>query len=453
MLEEDSTLVEKVKVTSARWNPLRRVDTLGRFDFNTCVVMLDSLQFSSVQGVSLADLKSDDKIDVSNCERLIKALALAVHEYTHFIDFTSTLWGLRHLRMLHRAYTCDLTDEFKFHAMRTYYMHLKRLKFPDYYTAVNNKYDKSGGSWGARVTAGREFRADGKPGERPILFVRFTNEKDELIVRSPISVISLLETGAMAAEIGATQSLIKRIDDDGQRKVQEMLYSDQLLKYLYDENLTEYSVCAHLVANHFNQKDAGIVFFASGVIARVVLNSSKDVYDVVLKNINVFLEKFRARYSEPDAKAIRRAIGNYDPGALFYVLCFKMESSALDSKFDFAMSLITTMAMFGIHFEKDYKRTALEEAEMIFGELRTSPIRTVAETATAGFENFTRMIGDFGTIDLHNMNLPPVLLGDNEEYEFHTVAHNRLNGMGVEDAYLEMWDGQQRMQQFGDACF
>ncbi|WP_241157136.1 hypothetical protein, partial [Pseudomonas viridiflava] len=107
------TLVEKIKASSARWNPLRKVDTLGQFDFNTCIVMLDSLESSSVKEIAISDLESTNRIDLATFERLRKALVLAVHEYTHFVDSTSTLWGLRHLRMMHRAYGCITHDESK----------------------------------------------------------------------------------------------------------------------------------------------------------------------------------------------------------------------------------------------------------------------------------------------------------------------------------------------------
>lgn len=451
MSEEKLSLVQKVKKTSARWNPLRKVDTLGQFDFNTCVVMLDSLQLPSVRGITFDDLKSVEKIDVVTCARLTKALVLAVHEYTHFVDSTSTLWGLRHLRLLHRAYTCDEGDENKFHVMKTYYTHLKRIKFPDYYTTVSKQFETAR-PWQWKLTTGREFRPDGKPSERPILFVRFFNERWEPIIRSPISTISLLETGAMAAELEASMSLLRRIEGDNERTVATKLFEKESFEYLYNPKLTEYSVCAHLVANRFNVSEATQAFWGSSVIARVTLNTSAIAYNTILKNIQVFFEKFGLRNSEPEAKAIRRALGNYDSGALFYVICMMMDKDALKSSASFVASLVVTMAKFGVHFQKDYERTALEEAETIVAELKGSTFKTVVDVANAAFENLTAMIGGFGTLNLDDMHLPPVLLGDNEEYEFHNVASNKLKGIGVEESYLEMWDGQQRMQEFGDAC-
>lgn len=451
MLNQNLSLAKKVKKTSARWNPLRRVDTLGQFDFTTCIVMLDSLEAPSVKGISLADLKSEVKIDLATYSRLTKVLSLAVHEYTHFVDSTSTLWGLRHLRMLHRAFTCDITDESKFHVMRTCYTHLKRIKLPDYYTTVTKEFDTAR-PWQWRPTSGREFRYDGKPSERPIFFIRFFNKNWEPIVRSPISTISLLETCAMAAELKATISLLTRIQDDDERTVQTKIFETETMAYLYNENLTEYSVCAHLVANRFNASEASFTFWASAIIARVVLNSSQDVYRTVLKNIKAFFDVVGLSNGKPEAKAIRRGLENCDPGVLFYVLCLTMDENALDSVSDFAMSLVATLIRFGVHYNKDYERTALEEAESIIQEVSTSRVKTIADLAAAGLENLTNMVGHYGLMDLQKMNLPPVLLGDSSIHNFHNVEQNCLKNFDIEESYLEMFDGQLQMESFGDAC-
>lgn len=451
MSDLNDTLVKKIKASSARWNPLRKVDTLGQFDFNTCVVMLDSLESSSVRGIALSDLDSVEKIDLATCERLMKALVLAVHEYTHFVDSTSTLWGLRHLRMMHRAYVCVDNDESKFHVMRSYYTHLRRLKLPQYYTTVSQQFitDRP---WLSRLTTGREFRPDGKPGERPILFVRFYNEKWDPIVRSPISTISLLETGAMAAEMEAARSLLRRIEDENQRIVATSLFEENAFEYLYNPNLTEYSVCAHLVANRFNVSEATLAFWAASIIAKVALNASLDVFATVLKNIRAYFDGVGLRYSEDEAKAIRRALGNNDPGALFYVICFMMHDDALKNPIRFGASLVVAMARLGVHFEKNYERTALEEAQSIFAEIKESSFDTIARVASAGFENLNKMIGRFGMLKLTDMHLPPVLLGDSKQHDFHPADVNKLKGFDLETSYFEMSEGQERMQNFGDAC-
>lgn len=450
MFDPKLTLSENLKKTSARWNPLRKVDTLGQLDFNTCIVMLDSLEEPSVRGVSLSDLHSKDQIDVVTFSRLEKVLSLVVHEYTHFVESTSTIWGLRHLRTLHRAYTCDLRDEKKLYVMRSCYNHLKRMKLPDYYTTVN-KDVVAEQPWGWTVTSGREFRADGNPGGRPIFFVRFFNKGGESIVRSPMSPISLLETTAMAAELAVSISLIKRIENEGERTVQATLFETQTLKYLYDENLTEYSVCAHMVANHFGIKDAAIAFEVSAVIARVVLNSSHSVYNTVLKNIKIFFDHMGLANGQQEAKAIRRGLENYDPGVLFYVLCMRMEGP-LGSLPQLGLTLMTTLLTLGVHYERDYKTSAIKEAGEIFKEIGSSPVEAIATLAAAGLDNFNNMIGRYGLLDLHNMNLPPVLLGDSAQYKFHEVAGNKLNDLDLDEIYLEMLDGQIRMENFGDAC-
>lgn len=451
MSENQLTLAQQVKKTSTRWNPLRKVDTLGQYDFCTCVVMLDSLEANSIKGISLTDLESEHKIDITSYSRLSKSLALAVHEYTHFVDSTSTLWGLRHLRLLNRAYTCNLTDESKFHVMRTFYTHLKRIKLPDYYTTVDDELDASK-PWQWAITSGREFRYDGTPGERPIFFVRFLNERSQHIIRSPLSTVSLLETCAMAAEFEATISLLNRIEDDEQRTIQIRLFEKEAMSYLYNKNLTEYSVCAHLVANRFNIPEATIALRAASIIARIVLNSSQSVYKLIVKNIKVFFDTVGLRNGQPEAKAIRRGLENYEPGVLFYVLCVKMEARGLNSISELAMPLMITLAQFGVIYNKNYNETAAQEAESIFQELVTSSNNTIAKIAKAGLDNFTKTVGNYGLMDLHQMNLPPALLGDSTIHKFHNSAENKLKDFDVDDSYFDLINGQLQMESFGDAC-
>ncbi|WP_416424484.1 hypothetical protein RAM80_01595 [Pseudomonas sp. App30] len=450
MLAGNLTLIERVKDSSARWNPLRKVDTLGQFDFNTGVVMLDSLLIQDVQGVSLPELDSNQPIDMESFQKLSKVLPLAVHEYTHFVEATSTVWGLRHLKMLDKAYSCDFADESKFHVVRTYYTHLRRLKFPDYYTAVPNLYDATR-PWQWRPSAGREFRHDGKPSERPIIFIRFSNTAGQLVARSPISLISLLETSAMSAEIEANLALIARIQDEGERTVQAAIYEDELFSYLYDVTLTEYSVCAHLVANRFNMPNARVSFLASSVIARTVLNSSKDVYSVVLKNFNVYLARVGLSGSDQESKMLRRSLANSDPGALFYIICLQMDRGALSSLPAFASGLVVAMRQLGVKFEF-YIETALREAGGLHADLIGSSLNSVVEFAAAGFENLACMLGAYGMLKLSDMNLPPVLLGDDSEWRLHDATANRLRGFGVPDSYFELVEGQIKMEAFGDAC-
>lgn len=222
---DNPTLVKRVRDSGSRWNALRKVDTLAMFDFGTSIVTLDSLHLPEVAGVKLTDLSSAYQLDFQTFERQSKALSLAVHEYTHFVDSTSTVWGLRHLKVLDKAYSCSMADESGFYVMRQCYNHLKRLKLPDYYTAVPEIHAATR-PWRWALSAGREFKHDGKPGDRPILFSRFSNADGELLARSPISVISLLETNAMAEEIEVSAVLNSRLGDE--RVVQERVYERKI---------------------------------------------------------------------------------------------------------------------------------------------------------------------------------------------------------------------------------
>lgn len=92
-------------------HPLHNVDILGSVDFSNLIVTFDSLNTTSVTNALRVFnsrfvrpkyinkiLTSREYLDIE------KVLPLAIHEYTHFFDSTSTLWGLKHLNLLNRSY-------------------------------------------------------------------------------------------------------------------------------------------------------------------------------------------------------------------------------------------------------------------------------------------------------------------------------------------------------------
>lgn len=448
MMDQGLTLVERVRKSGSRWNALRKVDTKAMFDFGTNIVTLDSMRFPEVAGITLADLSSTHDLDFQVFERHCKALSLAVHEYTHFVDATSTVWGLRHLRLLDKAYNCSMADESEFYVMKQCYNHLKRLKLPDYYTAVPEAHAATR-PWRWALSAGVEFKHDGKPGDRPILFSRFSNVDGEFVARSPISVISLLETNAMAEEIEVNAVLNSRLGD--QRVVQERIYETGILSHLYNENLTEYSVCAHMVANHFGMKDVRIAFWASSVISRLALNSARTVYQRMGQNLKPFFADMGLRSNDSQVKLIYKSLADYNPGAIFYVICMYMPQGALAYKQSFLIALQQVMRKLGVD-EVFFKDEALSEASDYIGMLRKSPNSTMSLIGSAGFENFTRLIGRVGLLPFTNLNLPPVLLIGDDKYQFHDNELNTLKDFDIEVGYLEMVEGQFKMEAFGDAC-
>jgi hypothetical protein len=268
------------KQKTKRWNCFSATDTLGSFDFYTSTVSLDALTFTDVvsaQGEFSSFLRRKHKDHTATIESnayttIEKVLPLASHEYTHFIDATSTIWGLRHLLMMKEAYEADDRKggtEVGFYRAKIFYDHIRMLRLPDYYTLRDGLAPNST-PWQYQFSAGRLFTSQGQTSDRTVVFTRFLNSSGDFIVRSPLSTVSLLEASAMAQEIFIAMFLLANTDPEF-RAVEGSLYSARLMKYLYRPDITEYSVCVHLVANMLRLTDPASAFQICARLVNVVL--------------------------------------------------------------------------------------------------------------------------------------------------------------------------------------
>jgi hypothetical protein len=88
---------EKIKETQ---NILSSIDTEALFDFWTYTVSLDSLNLNDIEALN----EKNTSVSSINYKHR-KVFSLANHEYTHFIDMTSTIYGIKHLLMMKNAYS------------------------------------------------------------------------------------------------------------------------------------------------------------------------------------------------------------------------------------------------------------------------------------------------------------------------------------------------------------
>jgi hypothetical protein len=99
-------IYRKFKEKNAKGNQLSAVDVLGSFDFATNLISLDSIEAKDLSSLVM-NREEDSPLPDEIVFGLRKVLPLAIHEYTHFIDATSTVWGINHLSKMRFAYECD----------------------------------------------------------------------------------------------------------------------------------------------------------------------------------------------------------------------------------------------------------------------------------------------------------------------------------------------------------
>lgn len=439
--------------TRSRWSILSKVDQLGAMDFWTLTISLDALSPADTVGLSVDDLQiqKDTIYNYVEYERRKKVLLLAAHEYTHFVDATSSLWGLRHLSYIESCHKVNLRNETEFYLLKHTYDYMRSIRLPAYYTTVNRKLPAQR-PWRSNISCGVTFSSDGRITDSPIIFVNFLTADEKLIVRSPLSVISLLEASAMAKEIEVHVNLIAHLQEP-EKTVEKRHLSEELLNYIYNPEITEYSACFHLLANFQNEKDIGIVSRAVGILCRIVLNAPEIAFITATKNIAEYAKQMGLHKDSLEVARIKSALEKQNRGALYFLIAVLLPKGALESQMHFISSLEVSLKSVGLSIEK-LKRGAHQEAENLWKILSKSKLQSIRSLAECGYDNFKKVFRAGLEYSLEELALPPSLHGDGNmtPYLFSTSERNNLRAFDLEKAYDELVECQLKAENFSEAC-
>lgn len=450
-------LFEKLVQARGKHNVLSQCDILGSFDFYSLIVSLDSLKKKHFENLELAhrqlreSLKSKGNLTQDTCKELRRIFPLAEHEYTHFVDSTSTLWGAKYLNLMAKAYKSDDQrfggQENVFFQAKQFSDLLRFIKLPSYFTYKSPVTNVSR-PWTFRESIGNRFDSSGEVSLHPILFTQFGNSKREPIVRSPVSTLSILECSAMSQEVACNISLIFRLER-GVRDVELHLYTQELLDYIYNRDLTEYSVCAHLLANFQKEPDIALTFKYCGIICRYVLNTPSVIYKNLAENADL-LSVFGVGHEEWISK-IKQGLELCEPGFLYYLICKLLPFDSLNSSVAFTNGINATFKSLGIDV-KDLKLEAKREFETLLAEINHSPLSNIIKISNSGYKNFEMINWDNPSLPFDILDLPPVLLGDSSSIQIFPGVEKGLKTLDLDHLFEDMIEGQSWVERFTEAC-
>jgi hypothetical protein len=439
----------------AQRDHLSAVDVLGTFDFSTAVIYLKSLVAADIDHARTA-LKefrpawNDGKPNLMTGQQfatLAKSQPLIAHEYTHFVDTTSTLWGLRHLLLMSEAYGSINLDESNYYKAREFSGHARIIRLPNYYTVVHKTHDHQ--PWQSIITIGRTFEAGGKISNRPILFSQFLNSDEQAMVRSPVSTVSILEASAMAQEVMNISRLLQLTDPE-YRLIEDRELHRKTLQFLYDKNFTEYSVCVHILANKLGCKDALVAFTICSRLTRLTLNFPAVIFDKLAENCPV--EKVLNIPAQHEfSQAVRDGLRCRDLGTIYYLLCNALPANVVESEKHVSPAVATALKVLGTS-EDELAIAAQAEAGFLIESLDETKIERIRTLAHAGHENFKSIGLQSGELEFRELNLPPALLGDDTIANIYTGDKNSLSAFDVEGCFFELDDGMSWVTRFSEAC-
>ncbi len=428
-----------------------QLDVLGSFDFYTTVIELGAIEPRDLARLKdIPRMSEGPVLTLDHFHAHDGVMPLVMHEYTHFVDATSTCWGLHHLSLLDNAYRAMRAErEDQYHHLKSLHDHMRALRLPAYYRLVGTEIRPTR-EWAYQVTIGRRFTAKGHAKDAPpIALCTFRTIAGDLLARSPVSILSLLETSAMAQELQSRISFLAMVEGR-EATVEGHLQTEKALKYLYDHTITEYSVCAHLVANAQRCTDLLAAYRLAGTLARFVLDFPAAGFQVAAA-APTLPTLFGVPETAEYVQAVRQGLRNGDHGMLYYVLTAAMPAGSTVSSGAMREGISQAAQSLGLNMHM-LRTAALEEGAAKLMHLRTSPSRALVALAEAGKDNQDRIPQLEIQLKLDTLHLPQVVLGDCESSRLLGAPDNLLRDMPADFYYDELSNLEKRSEVFAEAC-
>ncbi|WP_303851158.1 hypothetical protein [Seleniivibrio woodruffii] len=408
---------------------------LAYYNFYSQTIMLNSIEQKDVI------LLNNAANNYNKFEAEKNIYTLYYHEASHWLDHTSTYWGVR---LLGEIYSMSenllriqkgLLKEKEFHDIKKFINKIELIHFPKYYSTVQQKSIKDN-VWGMKETVGRLYDVHGQISEHPIFFINFNNTAGN-IARQPFSLASILEMSAVAQEISFTELKLKSLLTPDEQLIEAKLYKKEIEKILLSPELTTYSVSAHYTANYFNLTDAFETYKICAVLGRFVLNFPNDFFDKL--NVTDVAQVYREHY--------KKAFTYKDRGALFNFLV-----RVIASKAEKRVTYKDIVDLVSDYFQQS-NISLTEMYDVVLHEIKTVYSSPTMKYYNGHIENISinnfEILGLFGSAEYHSFDviLPDCILGDD-----YILSPYGLTDPFLEIRHSKMCDIEMMMKEFSEAC-
>ncbi|MBD1912852.1 hypothetical protein [Leptolyngbya sp. FACHB-8] len=454
----EKTMGQKLEEILKKWRGFPNLTADGRYEFLTQTVFANSVEMKD-----FVELYKDPK----NVILIRKIWSVIIHEITHWLDHTSTLWGQNNLVSIYNAFNAFyVQDEEELWRIIKLFSEISRNNCEDYYR-VNGPAIHSNSwrrvPWKYEYSFGLQYGSDGRlRSDRPFLTTRFKSFEDSLISRVPLSIVSLMETIATAAEFELEYTIIfpeleKQLDAD-QLLVESQLFQSMCIEKIYNPELTAYSVATHCLANFMEIQDIGLAYRLSSALASLCLNLPSQVFSQ-LKLPKDFKEQQPLSIHRFIDERASQLLSGKDRSFAFFVLAQYASSDNVSNLYEWLESVVTSAGLPPIPELQSMVVSEMEviEQEMLNGPL-TGRLRGILEI---GRQNFMKrgMSGNH-LICLESLfskkkelKLPPILLGDDQVIDIESASNLVPYPVDELESWIfEVWDLEGRLREFQRAC-
>jgi len=441
---------EKHKEIIGRWGGLPAVRSNGSFNFFDQGIVLELTTEKEINRIA-RDGRPDEQF------KLIQDVHVtAYHEYRHWLDMTSSIYGLSWLKqlLLINELKAQRSDDFVLNCKQAA-MKATAIRLPHYYSRHDSL--DNGRPWQALPTVGRAFNLDDKPSEQfPIWFVTFFNSKGDSLVRQPLSMASLLESRAVFAEIEAFSIYAgSRVIPPMHLQTAEVLFNRNLFGRVYSPQLSVYSVAAHWLANNQVQNDVVTAYLIASHLAGFCL----DAPSRWLKTLRPSAA-FRTLVPE-GVELMERSLANEDRSALFFMLAI---DKRLTRNEDFRTSIDQLLNEEWQVTLEDLKAESQTESVKILDEITAMSCGGLSKFFTSLQHNLRmKYQGTQSMVRLPEFKLPAVILKDENLFNVFTfnqrgsvLEHNVFDPRPHMERFFRIEDSVRKNGKFtsyGPRCF
>lgn len=435
-----------MNTTSKKFNGLK---VEGTYDFSTFCVSLSD--YSSYEIDEIKNIKEYvDTQDIELIKYYGKLHALINHEYQHFLDSVCTNWGVDFFTKLSVAYS--LKDEHPYNSPEQKYFLVKSfvneqilIEYP-YYYSLNLDDVSDNLPWELRPTIGSAFDYKGNPSSYPIMFASFFNKDKERFVRTPVSLITILECSSVIQEIRTLYNYSQYIKNQSEKIKFYDEINNTYKSLIYDRNLTEYSSCFHLVANKLRSSDLTYILTICEVLVELCLNFNEQHFNKI------------ANVCDPKVdfeEKIKIGLKNKNRGILFFMLNHYFVNKVYKDKKTFIRDLDKDLAKYQLSYSmimKDAEKDINENLKKI-SSLEFSEFKKISQSSRKNFKTIYRENYYSHKLDLSN-KLEFPLIQCQLDKSVGSIQNNK--NIGSIDPYImdkKFSKYFKWAREFSDACF
>ncbi|NJL22057.1 MAG: hypothetical protein HC895_16585 [Leptolyngbyaceae cyanobacterium SM1_3_5] len=409
--------VQKLKFHARTSGIFANLEAIGSYHDFSQLVFLDYLDeesflqlLQSFQSNTEGDRNAQKAALQANYESMARFYSTCVHEFTHWLDHTSTLWGQKQLVLIYNAINAWTNqNEQEFYRIAIANSERQRARLAIYYTE-KYKTDQQQASvtrWQYEYGSGLEFGIDGRPrADRPFVFTIFSNSRSERIIRVPFSMFALTEANATYAELKVKSQSLTLLDENfrlvGQRRLEQ-----EIQQNLYNSELAIYSVATHCLANSVEIDECFRAYEFSSALATLCLNLSQNVFYSlsVPDEFNVWGDRVHA---------LQELV---DPGFAFFVIA--KQAPKVKNEVSIEQWLEEALSNAKLPNLETIKSSAVAQMRELDSEIlegdHADQLRSLLSVGRANFVQrgiWGQNVLSMETLNKTSIMLPPIVLGD-----------------------------------------